>query len=187
MNNIANPISEKVAEKFGSYTLTIGILLVVLGTAGIVFPVMMSIMTSVFVAWPLLVGGIIWAVHTYKHSRKNVMDWLKPALLFITGSLLILFPVSGVEVIGMFLSFYLLMDSFSSFSLAQSAYPTKGWGWMVFNGVASIAMATLFLAGWPDTSLWLVGLYVGISLLFDGWAMVFIGWRLRENKKNNQL
>ncbi|MGB8410606.1 MAG: hypothetical protein WCE58_11955, partial [Gallionella sp.] len=29
---------------------------------------------------------------------------------------------------------------------------------------------------WPATSLWLVGLYVGISLLFDGWARVAIGW-----------
>jgi len=27
-----------------------------------------------------------------------------------------------------------------------------------------------------------VGLYVGISLLFDGWALVAIGWTLRKGK-----
>lgn len=183
MSTIPNPINEKVFEKFGSYTLVIGVLLVILGTVGVVFPVMMSLVTSVFIAWPLLIGAILWSVHTYKYSRKHIMDWLKPALLFVTGITLLIFPVAGVEAIGMFLSFYLLMDAFSSFSLAQSAYPAKGWGWMVFNGIVSIAMALLFLIGWPVTSLWLVGLYVGISLMFDGWAMVFIGWRLRKNSK----
>jgi uncharacterized membrane protein HdeD (DUF308 family) len=38
----------------------------------------------------------------------------------------------------------------------------------------------LFLIGGPATSLWLVGLYVGINLLFDGMALVAIGWNLRK-------
>ena len=50
---------------------------------------------------------------------------------------------------------------------------------MVFNGVISALLAILFLIGWPATSLWLVGLYVGISLVFDGWALITIGWMSR--------
>lgn len=38
------------------------------------------------------------------------------------------------------------------------------------------------MIGWPSTSLWLVGLYIGISLFFDGWALVAIGWALRKAK-----
>ncbi len=40
--------------------------------------------------------------------------------------------------------------------------------------ITGILLILLFLIGWPVTSLWLVGLYVGISLLFDGWALVAI-------------
>jgi uncharacterized membrane protein HdeD (DUF308 family) len=61
-------------------------------------------------------------------------------------------------------------------------HPAKGWGLMTFNGVVSALLASLFLIGWPATSLWLVGLYVSISLLLDGWALVAIGWMLRKGK-----
>jgi uncharacterized membrane protein HdeD (DUF308 family) len=112
------------------------------------------------------------------------MDWLKPALLLITGGLVLFYPASGVAAVGLLLAIYLLLDAFGSFALAQSIHPAKGWGWMTFNGVISVLLATLFLIGWPATSLWLVGLYVGISLLFDGWALITIGWMLRQRKGN---
>jgi uncharacterized membrane protein HdeD (DUF308 family) len=175
-------LDEKVLDKFGPYTLVTGILLIVLGMAGIILPGVMSLGTAILVAWLLLTGGALWAVHTYKHNPTHVMDWLKPFLLFITGGLMLVYPASGVAAVGLLLAIYLLLDAYGSFALAQTVHPAKGWGWMMFNGVLSFLMALLFLIGWPSTSLWLVGLYVGISLLFDGLALVVIGWTLRKGK-----
>ena len=179
MNNLSD---KKIPDKFGPYTLITGILLIVLGAAGILLPGVMSLSTAVLVGWLLLVGGSLWAIHTYKYSPRNVMDWIKPVLLFIIGGLILFYPVPGVAVVGLLLAIYLLLDAMHSFALAQSIHPAKGWGWMAFNGVVSALMAALFLIGWPATSLWLVGLYVGISLLLDGWALVTIGWMLRKDK-----
>lgn len=178
------PLDKKVLDKFGPYTLIMGILLIVLGMAGIFLPGIMSLSTAIFVAWLLLTGGALWAIHTYKHNPKHVMDWIKPVLLFITGGVMLVYPASGVAAVGLMLAIYLLMDAFVSFALAQSIHPAKGWGWMAINGGTSILLAMLFLVGWPVTSLWLVGLYVGISLLFDGWALVVISWALRKDAKN---
>ncbi len=178
------PINQKILGKFGSYTLITGILLIVLGMLGIALPGVMSLGTVIFVAWLLLTGGALWAIHTVKHSPKSIMDWLKPALLFITGGLMLFYPASGIAAVGLLLAIYLLLDAYGSFALAQSIHPAKGWGWMTFNGVLSFLMALLFLIGWPSTSLWLVGLYVGISLLFDGWALVVIGLTLRKSKSS---
>jgi uncharacterized membrane protein HdeD (DUF308 family) len=179
MMNILS-IDKKILDKFGPYTLVTGILLIVLGTAGILLPVVMSLSTAVFVGWLLFFGGSLWAIHTYKHSPKNVMGWIKPILLFIIGGVMLFYPVLGVEAVGLLMAVYLLLDAMHSFALARSIYPAKGWGWMSFNGVVSVLLASLFLIGWPVTSLWLVGLYVSISLLFDGWALVAIGWMLRK-------
>lgn len=175
-------IDQKVIDKFGPYTLITGVLLVVLGMAGIILPSLMSLSTAIFIAWLLIVGGGIWAVHTYHYSPKHIMDWIKPSLLLIIGTLVLYYPVKGVEAVGLFLAAYLLLDAMGSFALAQSIHPSKGRGWMVFNGVVSTLMGLLFLIGWPATSLWLVGLYVGISLLFDGWSLIVIGWTLRKGK-----
>ena len=92
-------IDQKILDKFGPYTLITGILLIVLGTAGIILPGMMSLSTAIFVAWMLLIGGIFWALHTYQYSPKHVMDWLKPALLLIIGGLMLYYPMNGVAIV----------------------------------------------------------------------------------------
>jgi len=108
------------------------------------------------------------------------MDWIKPALLFIIGSLMLFYPQSGVAAVGLLLAVYLFLDAFGSFVLAQLIHPFSGWGWMVFNGIVSLLLALLFLIGWPDSSMWLVGLYISISLLFDGGALVAVGMAIRK-------
>ncbi len=173
-------IDEKALDKFGPFTLIIGILLIVLGVVGVVLPGVMSLGTVVFVAWLLLTGGILWVVHTYKHSPTHLMHWLKPILLLVTGGLMLFYPLSGVAAVGLLLAIYLLLDAYGSFALAQMIRPARGWGWMSFNGLISLLLALLFLIGWPSTSLWLVGLYVGISLIFNGLALAAIGWALRK-------
>lgn len=177
------PIDEKFGSKFGAYTLITGILLIILGAAGFFLPGLMSLGTELFVAWLLIVGAIIWAIHTYKYSPRSVMDWIKPALLLMTGGLMLFYPLPGIAAVGLLLAIYLLLDAFGSFALAQSMHPSGGWGWMVLNGIVSLILALLFLIGWPTTSLWLVGLYISISLFFDGGALLAIGVIMRKAGK----
>ncbi len=167
-------------RKLGTYTLVTGILLLLLGTAGVALPGLMSLATSVFIGWMLLIGGLFWGYHTFRSNPRSFIDWLKPLLLLVAGVLMLLNPVTGIAAVGLMISFYLFLDAFGSFALAKELKPQKGWGWMVFNGIMSLLLAMLFLIGWPVTSLVLVGIYVGISLIFDGWALVMLGWALRK-------
>lgn len=176
----SNLIQQQI-KSFGSHSLSIGILLVLLGTAGVIVPGMMSYATVGMFAGMLLFGGAIWAYHTWQSNPGSFMDWLKPLLLLVTGVLMLTYPQPGIASLTLLLSAYLLMDAYGSFGLAHSRYPDKGWGWMVFNGVMDIALATLFFIGWPGTSLMLLGLFVGISLVFDGWALIVIGWAMRKS------
>ncbi len=173
-------IDTKEFRNVGPYTLITGILLLILGSVGIFLPGLMSLEIVLFIAALLLIGGIFWAIHTYKNNPNSFIDWLKPVLLLISGGLMLFYPTPGIAAIGLLLAIYLLLDAFGSFALAHAIHPLKGWGWMTFNGIASLVLALLFLIGWPVTSLWLVGLYVGISLFFDGWALIFLGWALRK-------
>jgi len=178
-----NPLINKtVFKSFGRYTFVVGGLLTLLGSIGILLPNVMSLGTDILVAWLLLIGGSVWATHTFQYNPTSVMDWLKPVVLLIIGGAMLFYPAGGVAGVGLLLAVYLLMDAFSSFVLAQSVYPAKGWGLMSINGVASVLLAALFMIGWPETSLWLVGLFIAISLVFDGWALLFIGWAMRKEK-----
>ncbi len=176
-------VMQTLDRKFGFYSLIVGVFLLVLGLVGIIFPTLMSLATGIFVASLLFIGGIVWAIHTYRYSRRAVVDWLKPVLLLVVGGLMLFYPLSSVAMIGLLLAVYFLFDAMASFTLAQSVHPAKGWGWMTLNGVVSALLAVLLLVGWPTMSLWLVGIFVGISLLFDGAALVAIGWMLRKGER----
>ena len=165
---------------FGKYSLVAGILLLLLGTVGIILPQLMSLETNILIASLFLIGGIFWIVHSFKTHSKEWSEWLKPTLLLISGSLMLFYPMTGIATIGLLLAIYLLMDVYGSFLMAYSLRHKKGWGWMAFNGLISLLLATLFLTGWPVSSLWIVGLYISISLFFDGWALLSLAWIQRK-------
>ena len=169
-------IDEQKMPSFGRHTLITGILLLILGMTGMILPGILALGTAIFFGWLLLTAGIIWAIHTFRCNRKNFLDWLKPFFLVLCGCLIFFYPLSGVEAVGLLLAIYLMMDAFGSFSLAKAIHPAKGWGWMTFNGVISLLLALLFLISGSVTSMWLVGIYIGISLFFDGLVLVTIGW-----------
>ncbi len=172
---------------FGKYTLITGILLIILGLIGILLPAVLALGTALFFGWLLLTAGIIWAFHTFRYNRRNFLDWLKPFLLILFGCLIIFYPLTGVAAVSLLLAIYLMMDAFGSFSLAKAIHPAKGWGWMTFNGIISLILAFLFLISGPISSMWLIGIYIGISLFFDGLVLVTIGWKLKKVEQSNIL
>lgn len=166
----------KLLPNFGRFTTITGLFLIILGTIGIFIPELMSLEISLLSASLLLIGGIFWVIHSFKTHTKEWSEWLKPTLLLVSGGLMLFYPMTGIATIGLLLAIYLLLDAYGSFFMAYNLRHKKGWGWMAFNGLVSFVLAILFLTGWPTSSLWIVGLYISISLFFDGWALLSLAW-----------
>jgi uncharacterized membrane protein HdeD (DUF308 family) len=45
-----------------------------------------------------------------------------------------------------------------------------GWGWVLLNGIITLVLGILIWRGWPDAAFWVIGLFVGIDMLFAGWS-----------------
>ncbi len=183
--SLGHNLLQKQLQSFGPHSIWIGVLLVLLGSVGIIVPALLSLMTVGLVAGLLVAGAILWGIHTWQHNRGDFMDWLKPLLLAVTGLALMLFPLPGAASLALLLAIYLALDAYSSFAYAHRRHPERGWGWMVANGVADLLLVALFVWDWPQTSLLLLGIYVGVSLIFDGWALIVIGWALRRAGQND--
>lgn len=182
MMNVDKNLLEAQVHGFGRFTLIIGMLLIVLGAFGVVVPVLFSFVTATLFAWLLIISGLVWAWHGYQHG-KGLIDWLKAILLLTVGVLILFQPVIGIASIALLFSAYFLLDAFVSFFLSSKTVQMGVRLWMIFNGLIDIALAVVFLLNWPDAALWMVGLFVGISLIFDGWALTMIGWSMRRNSK----
>jgi uncharacterized membrane protein HdeD (DUF308 family) len=53
------------------------------------------------------------------------------------------------------------------------------WGWVLCNGGISLLLGIAILQQWPESGLWVLGLFVGIELLMSGvtWTMFAVGVR----------
>lgn len=157
------------------------IVLLLAGIAGIVLPQIMSMAVAFFAGWLLIVAGGIAFYITWHGFRDRWVVWLKPFILITVGLLILLHPVAGAAALGLMLAVYFLLDGFSSVGAALELRPRRGWGWLLFNGIVSLGLAAVFIAGWPFTTVWLVGLLIGISLFFDGLSLLMLGLAARTN------
>ena len=169
------PIENDLLKQLSKHAKIAGAIMMLLGLAGIFFPQIMSVVVVVFVAWLMLLSGIVAGYFTWISDRGNWMGWLKSFILVLMGGVMLFYPFPGVAAMGLIFAVYFFMDSFSSFTLAMDMRPNKGWGWWLVNALLSLALGILFVMDWPFSSMWMVGLFVGISLFFDGITLFFMG------------
>ena len=166
---------KETLRRFSRHTLIAGILMALIGLIGMVAPSIFSLVVVNFLAWLFLFGAILQGYAVYKSYGGSLSAWLKPLMSLIAAMLLLFFPVQGVAAVGMLLAAYLLLDAFSGISFGWQYRPHPGWWMMVLNGLLSLVLAFILLAGWPFSSPVLVGLFVAVSLFFDGVALIALG------------
>jgi uncharacterized membrane protein HdeD (DUF308 family) len=59
----------------------------------------------------------------------------------------------------------------------------RGWGWLLASGILSLILGAMIWAQWPYSGLWVIGLFVGIQLLFTGWSMVMLALAARAHRQ----
>ncbi len=170
-------------KAFERSILVAGALLAALGIIGIFAPHVVSFTLEIFLGILMITGGIFFAYYSYQYHTRSFIGWLKPVILILVGALFLIKPGSGIAAFTLLITFYLLVDAYAGFGLAYVRYPAPGWGWLLLNGLLSLTLAVLLLIGWPATSPIFLGLYISISLLFDGISLFMLGIKLKKAEK----
>lgn len=163
-----------------------GILLVILGTIAITAATFSTMLSIILLGILILFSGMIIMFDTFSFWWNKwpgfILHFLMGLLCFIVGAMLIKSPVLASVPITLFLGiFYLVLGTFRviySFSLK-----VPRWGWSLFSGIVSLLLGLLILANWPASSLYIIGLFVGIDLIFCGWAYIMLSLSARAITK----
>lgn len=175
-------LNKNLVDSFKKYATISGIMFIILGMVGIIFPSFMSFTALAFVSYLMLFAGISSAWLTWISNRENWSGWLKSFLLIGVALLMLFYPMEGIEALGLLFAIYFFTDAFAGFGLAFSLKPQKVWWLWLFNALTSLALGVIFMVGWPFSSLMMVGLLVGVSLLFDGVALLSGGMFLQNEE-----
>ncbi|MCE5387070.1 MAG: DUF308 domain-containing protein [Acidithiobacillus sp.] len=160
-------------RKLGKFIRPVAILLMIIGVIGLISPVFLSTLTIGLIAALLILGGAFWLVHVLGSDDRHFADWLRPLLLLGTGIIIVMNPAAGIASLGLLFALYFLLDAYRNFTAPQRSGGI-GRPWFFFSGIVDIFIALLFLLTWPHGSLILVGIVVGINLLFDGIALLLL-------------
>lgn len=154
-----------------------GILLIILGTLAIGAAVFTTLLSVFILGCVLLAGGIFEIFHSFysKTWGELSVELLVGVLYAVVGGLLIAKPVQGAASLTLLLALVFFVGGIFK-SLAAIFQRNAGWGWLLFSGLISIALGALIWSEWPESSLWIIGLFIGIDLIFSGWTLLMLGW-----------
>jgi uncharacterized membrane protein HdeD (DUF308 family) len=158
----------------GKVFLVLGILLVILGLFAISVAMLTTFLSVILLGVLLFTSGLILFCDSFSFWRRKsgfVVHFLISLLYIAVGLLLIVKPVmASISLTLMLGIFYIIMGVFRiSFA---SGVQTPSWGWAWFNGLIALAIGILIITSWPQSSFFIIGLFVGIDLVFAGLAYI---------------
>ncbi len=163
---------EEVRKSWGWF-LMFGILLTILGVACVVKAQTATTFSIMALGWVLAISAVVWLVNAfYAWNWGGFFLYLLNAIIRgVTGYLLIRHPDAGAEGVTMLLAALFIVGGLFR-AAGASVIQFSRWGWTVFAGLVSIALGVYLLANWTATSMFFVGLAIGIDLIFDGAALI---------------
>jgi uncharacterized membrane protein HdeD (DUF308 family) len=173
-------IPHEIVQYWGWF-LAFGIAVTLLGIAAVVRSFAATVVSMLFFGWLLvLAGGIEVAQAVMVGHWAGFFQHLLAAILFgIAGLLLVTQPMKSAEVLTMFMAMFFLVGGL--FQVVGSiAVALPGWGWQVADGLITMVLGLLILSGWPASGLWVIGLFIGIDLIFYGLAWIALALGLRS-------
>jgi uncharacterized membrane protein HdeD (DUF308 family) len=161
--------------------LALGIALIVVGVLAITYPVPASEVAIQFYGFFLVAGAVVEIVSVIWARRWAgfFLHLLSGLLYLFVGMVLIEHPELGMLVTTLLLAILFFAGGVVRVVLALSQRP-GGWGWSLLSGVVSVLLGIMIWRQFPASALWVIGTFVGIELIFNGWSWVMLALGLRQ-------
>jgi uncharacterized membrane protein HdeD (DUF308 family) len=164
------------------WLLAFGILSILLGTIGLGMTFGLTLASVMFFGVLLAVGGVAQLVDAFKcKGWKSTLWHVLIALLYVAGGILIVVdPVLASATFTLVLAWILIAVGIMRGIMAFQLRPAHGWFWLLLSGIVSIGLGAMIIAEWPVSGLWVIGLFVAIELILNGWSYVFVALAARK-------
>jgi uncharacterized membrane protein HdeD (DUF308 family) len=163
------------------WLLGLGIISIILGAIALSSSVLFTMASVIFFGWILLVVGVLEVAHGFWQRRWGgvFLHLLNGILSVVVGVLMIGNPAASALILTLLLAMFFMVAGLFRISAALvMRFPR--WGWRLLNGIVTLLLGILIWAQWPLSGLWVIGLFVGVDLIFSGWASVMLSLAARQ-------
>jgi uncharacterized membrane protein HdeD (DUF308 family) len=160
--------------------LLLGISLIVLGTVAIGTSFLATVATVVVFGLLLLAGGVAQLVGACWAGKwsGSLVTILIGLLYVVVGYFMVDAPVANALALTLVIAAMLILSGIFRIVAAMSLR-FHDWGWPLLSGIVSLLLGVMIYKQWPESGLWVIGTFVGIEMIFNGWTWVMLALGVR--------
>lgn len=160
--------------------LALGIALIVLGVIAVGASVLVTFATVMVFGVLLVIAGIAQGVGAFwaRGWTGFFLSLLVGIFYLILGLLFIRDPGGAALAMTLLLAAFLMVSGIFRM-IGSLTFRLPSWEWMFVSGLINLLLGILIWAQWPFSGLWVIGLFVGIEMIFNGWTWVMIALAVR--------
>jgi uncharacterized membrane protein HdeD (DUF308 family) len=165
-----------------TWSIVLSVLMIVSGLLAIAIPPVAGLTVTVMFGWLLIVTGALHLGFAWReHGATAVIGELAVAALYgAIGFYMLARPVAGLASLTLAIAAYLVVKGVLESVVAFNLRPLPGTGWLLFDGILTVAIAAMIAAAWPVSAAWTVGVLVGVAMVSSGFARLMVSTAVRR-------
>jgi len=166
------------------WIVALGVVYLLAGLVALGSVVMATVASVLVVGVMMIIAGVAEVISAFQiKSWGKFLLWVLLGVLYIVGGFVAFEnPLLAAALLTLILGASLVASGIMRIILAFSMKRETPWIWVALSGVITVLLGLLILARWPVSSLYILGLFLGIDLIMAGAGWIGIGFGLRRSR-----
>jgi uncharacterized membrane protein HdeD (DUF308 family) len=164
------------------WIVALGVIYLIAGFIALGSVAMATVVSVLVVGVMMIVSGVAEVISAFqiKSWGKFLLWALLGVLYIIAGFVTFQNPLLAAVLLTLILGASLVVSGIMRIILAFSMKRETPWIWVALSGVITLLLGVLILLRWPVSSLYILGLFLGIDLIMAGAGWIGLGFGLRR-------
>lgn len=164
--------------------VALGVVFILLGFFALGHVLVATVATALYVGALIMVAGVAQVIHAFRvQSWGSFLFWLLAGALYVVaGGLMMYQPMLGASIITIFIGASLAVEGVFRIFAGFGSRSTSACIWVVISGLITLLLGAVIIARWPVDSVYFLGIFLGVDLVFSGVSTFLLGLSLREKQ-----
>ncbi|HEX3986936.1 MAG TPA: DUF308 domain-containing protein [Acidobacteriaceae bacterium] len=163
------------------WSIAFGVWLIILGVLAVAVPFHAGLAATVLIGWLVFLAAVTHLAYAWSERSAGILIWeiLIGIAYGVAGFYLLLHPMIGIATLTLVLAFYIAVEGALELVAWSGLRHSDAAVLFLIDGLVSILLAALIFLHWPSGSNWILGTFLGVSMLMSGLVRLALPVRRR--------
>ena len=169
-------------RKSATWSIVLSLLMIASGVLAIAIPPVAGAAVTAIVGWLFVFSGALHVGLAWRgEGVASVLAELVIAALYgLVGVYMLASPVAGLVSLTLVIAAALLAIGVVEAVVAIQVRQLPGSGWLMFDGILTVALGALIASAWPVSAAWAVGTLIGVGMISSGFTRLMVSTSVRS-------